>query len=204
MHHSLGPLGHALSCALAIVMLVGTTAWPAPPTGSKSAHAPATDEIHRVLWEIAFEDDISMEEYAHQLDFFNIEIGAVSKAGKIEYVSKLSNLKPQKRLGDSQHEHRLAIGWTKGNLHVVDRKLLSRAGVSSNHKDLLHYFPTALQANLATLERSYCQGDPHAIRRTRFSIRTKSQGEGYEFVVVEQDPPLPTSTTAVRARGKAP
>ncbi len=157
--------------------------------GPKSANEPRTAQRQRTEWEIAFEDEISAEEYARQLDFFKIEIGAVSKDGKIEYISNVSARKPHKRVGKSQSEYRLAIGWKKGTLYAADRRLLSKAGIASEKKELRHYFPTEVQAHLAELQRAYADRESADIRRTRFALRPKAKGDGYEFVVVEQDPP---------------
>lgn len=143
------------------------------------------------LWEIEFEDGLNTEEYARQIDFFKIEIGAVSKKGKIEYISRVTRPKPDKHVGDARSDYRLRIGWKKGTLHAADRKLLSKAGINSEGKDLFHYFPIEVQVQLADLERAYAKREPGDIRRTRFLLKPKTKADGYEFVVVEQDPPKP-------------
>jgi len=161
----------------------------APParvkqSSPKSAHEPRGGE-----WEIVFADDITVEEYARQMDYFKIEIAAVSKNGKIEYISKVSQRKPEKRVGHTTADYRLHIGWKKGQLHAADRKLLAKAGISSADKELWHFLPTEIQAQLAALERAYASRLPSEITRTRFEVRPADKGQGYEFVVIEQDPP---------------
>jgi hypothetical protein len=183
--------------SLAILFLLAVAA--APPTRvdkqpAKSAHQPRGGE-----WEVVFADDITVEEYARQLDYFKIEIAAVSKNGKIEYISNVSQRKPEKRLGHTTADYRLHIGWKKGQLHAADRKLLAKAGISSGDKELWHFFQTETQAQLATLERTYADRSPSEIKRTRFEIRPADKGDGYEFVVIEQDPPKPSQPESTSA-----
>ncbi len=151
------------------------------PNGSRSAARPE--------WELLLDDDVTAEEYARQIDYFKIEVGAVSKNGKIEYATNVGGPKPDKRVGFTETEYRLRIGWKSGALHAADRKLLAKAGIVSTGKDLWHYFPIDVQKQLQDLEVNYAGRKPEEIRRTRFRIRPKTKG--YEFVVLEQDPPKP-------------
>ncbi len=184
-----------IAVGLVLVSILGAPlplwAW---QTDGKSAFAPRkpAGEPEERQWEIVFADGISTEEYAKQLDYFNIDIGALSKNGKIETISKVSQYRPEKRLGLAAAEYRLRIGWKSGTLHAADRRLLRKAGISSQGKKLEHYFPRALQKELEKLEVDYAGLKRDAIRRTRFRIRPAETGEGYEFVVVEQDPPRPS------------
>ena len=197
---------------LAVLLLLSTVA-AAPPTraekdAAKSAHQPGGGQPANRggEWEILFADGITVEEYARQMDYFKIEIGAVSKNGKIEYISNVSQRKPEKRTGHVTAEYRPHIGWKKGQLHAADRKLLAKAGIASADKELWHFFEAPTQARLAELERAYANRVAGEITRTRFEIRPAAKGEGYEFVVVEQDPPqrLSDSTAASSANQPDP
>lgn len=162
---------------------------------AKSAHQPrGAQTVSGREWEIVFADEITVDEYARQMDYFKMEIAAVSKNGKIEYISHASHRRPDKRLGHRASDYRLHIGWKKGTLHAADRKLLAKAGINSRDKELWHFVPVELQAQLATLERAFGRREPSQIQRTRFEVRPKAKGEGYEFVVVEQDPPKPSES----------
>jgi hypothetical protein len=163
-----------------------------------SAHQPrvAPQTSRGREWEIVFADEITVDEYARQMDYFKLEIAAVSKNGKIEYISGASQRRPEKRLGHRASDYRLHIGWKKGTLHAADRKLLAKAGISSRDKELWHFVPVELQAQLVTLEREYGRRDASQIQRTRFEVRPKTKAEGYEFVVVEQDPPKPAESNS--------
>ena len=149
------------------------------PTGRERTAA-------RPLWEILFEDDLSTEEYARQIDYFQIEIGAVAKNGTVEYIGPVSGRKPERRSGLLESDPRVRIGWRKGTLPTADRKLLGKAGISTKDKDLMHFLPDELQQDLAELEHDYAGRKPEDIRRTRFRLRPKTDGEGYEIVVSEQ------------------
>ncbi len=143
----------------------------------------------RAEWEVTFPETISEEEYARQLDFFKIEIAAVSKDDRIEYISHVSESKPAKHIGRHENDERLYIGWKSGALRAVDRRLLGRAGINSNRKELLHFFPPETQRLMQQVERAHAKRDPREIRRTRFQIRPTESKDGYEFVVIEQEPP---------------
>ena len=169
----------------------------APPEQAKSANTPDTSRsAARPEWEVVFDEDITLQEYARQMDYFKIEIAAISKKGKIEYVSRVSQQKPDHRVGNSDTEYRLRIGWKSGTLHAADRKLLGKAGINSKDKELTHYFPIDVQKQLEDAEAGYAGRKRATIRRTRFQIRPKTKGDAYEFVVVEQVPPKPNDKTS--------
>jgi hypothetical protein len=155
----------------------------APPGGEESGSLAAP----RPHWEVLFAEEISPEEYARQLDFFKIEIAAVSKNNKIEYISKLSGRKPEKRVGRREEDARVYVGWKSGTLEAVDRKLFAKARINSQRKEILHFIPAESQALMEEAQRSYADRQPDEIERTRFEIHPRESG-GYEFVVVEQDP----------------
>ncbi len=141
-----------------------------------------------IEWEIVFPDDTTPEEYARQLDHFKIEIAALSDDGRVEYISRVADRKPLKHVGKRDDDPRRYLGWKSGKLHAIDRRLLGKAGISSNGKELTHFFPAETQALMEQLERAYGKREAREIRRTRFEIRPLSGG-GYEFAVIEQDPP---------------
>ncbi|HEV3136712.1 MAG TPA: hypothetical protein VGZ26_02390, partial [Pirellulales bacterium] len=174
-----------------------------PDDPGKSAHSPRGRES-KIEWEILFEDGITTDEYARQLDYFKIEVAAVSKKGKVEYISNVASPKPAKRTGQKAADYRLSIGWKTGTLHAADRKLLAKAGINSDGKELWHFIPIEVQAQLETLQRSYARRDASEIKRTRFRILPKEKGGGYEFVVVEQDPPKPAESPPQGASSNKP
>ncbi len=164
---------------------------------AEEPHAARNIEVeraHEKEWEILFDKDITAQEYARQLDYFRIEVAAISKSGRVEYIEQLSGTQPVKRVGQRSDDPRLRIGWKGGALHAADRRLLRKAGISSAGKDLTHYFPPAVQEQMEALEVDYAGHQPKDIQRTRFQIRARPGSDVYEFVVIDQDPPPPATS----------
>jgi hypothetical protein len=185
---------------------------PEPATAKQSD---AKDDYERKVrpgeWEMLFDEGISADEYARQLDFFGIELAAVGKDGKIQYAARLSERKPERSLGTKETEKRTSIGWKRGTLSGVDRKLLAKAGIHTEGKQLLHYYPLTAERQLVRIEYEFAKVPLDDIKRTRFGIRAveeKVPGEpakpataakkkrgaakedppkAYEFYVIEQD-----------------
>ena len=120
---------------MATLLLWSTIAWtlgvaPAEERAPDAAQAPRVKLTRRTVWEIVFPDGISVQEYARQLDYFKIELAAVAKGGRAEYLFKVSSRKPEKRIGDATRDDRWRIAWVKGTLDAADRSLLSKAGIN--------------------------------------------------------------------------
>mgnify|MGYP006908207604 CR=1 FL=1 len=167
-----------------------------PPSEGASPSQSRYQRSPERLWELLFDETITSDEYAHQLDHFGIEIAAVSKNGKIESVTNVTEYKPEKHVSHNEREYRLRIGWQSGTLRAADRRLLRKAGISSKGKELTHFFPPAVQKSMERAELEYADRKVAEIRRTRFQIRPTEDDQGYEIVVVEQDPPKPKSDSA--------
>ena len=192
---------------MATLLLWSTIAWtlgatPPDQPAPDAAPPPRVKITRRTVWEIVFPDGISTQEYARQLDYFKIELAAVAKGGRAEYVSKVSSRKPEKRIGDATRDDRWRIAWVKGTLDAADRSLLSKAGINTRDKQLLHFLPEPIEARLGQLERAHAQGDPDDIRRTRFEIRPLTKDDGYEIVVVGQEPPGPDNTPSAKSANR--
>lgn len=171
----------------ALLFLVAT-----PVFSGEPAPGPSTERQQRsTTWEIHFEDGITVDEYSKQLDYFGIELGVVDKDGKIQYASKLSAKKPEKRISKKSLDKRLTISWRRGTLQGVDRKLLAKLGINSQGKDLLHFYSRDTEEQLYKLELEHAGPDRGEATRTRFQVRAKKEDingkGGYEFYVVEQD-----------------
>lgn len=178
----------AVGLAGATIVWAEAPAAPAAPPQGDSANSGRGTERRgpRADWELSFPEGLTVVEYARRLDHFGIEIAAVSSKGKIEYIAQSSQPKPTKRVGTLSDDPRLYIGWKGGELVAADRKLLAKAGIHAQGKDLWHFFPAATQQRMAEVERAHANRDPKEIKRTRFEIRPAKKQE-YEFVVVEQD-----------------
>lgn len=128
--------------------------------------------------------------YAGQLDFYQIELGAIG--GSIQGVDIANNLaaNPQSRREvDTSEEKRLYFMWTSPSpLMQYDRQLLQQAGVPLPNRQMLKFIPPELENQLAAIELDYARERGHQsvteIAKTIFESR--GAGNGYEFVVIDQ------------------
>ncbi len=153
----------------------------APGLGSGDG-APGVPRAQR--WEIRFADGATLQEYAKQLDFFGIELGAIGATSTVYYASKLASGKPAQRTGPGDQEQRLYMSWQGGSLRAADKALLSRAGIKTDGRLLVQFYPAETENLLLGLELAYKGRDQGEIRKTVFGVR--EAGGGYEFYVIDQ------------------
>lgn len=177
----------------AVLLSMATLAANEPVSASRAEQAVEIDRAHEKEWEIRFGNSVTQAEYARQLEYFEIEVAAVSKTGRVEYISQLTKSRPEKRIGQRSEDGRLYIGWKSGKLHAADRRLLHKAGIATVGKELTHFFPPEVQQLMENLEVEYAGLEPREIELTRFQIRHVQDTGGYEFAVIDQLPPRPTS-----------
>jgi hypothetical protein len=137
-------------------------------------------------WFVRFGDRAAVDEYARQLDFFKIELGALLPDGRLAYLSKLSTPKPQARFVQTgANEKRLYMTWQGGERRGADVELFKRAGIDiTAETTVFHFYPPELESRLATLEKEYRNKNVKQIRRTYFSVDT--EGAGYKLKVTRQ------------------
>jgi hypothetical protein len=140
---------------------------------------------HARHWEVLFSRS-TLEAYARQLDFFQIELGVVMPDNKIVYAFHLSKPKPDTRtLSNPQvNEKRYYLTWRTGEMQQADRELLTKAGVEFGDHLILKFLPPEIEAQLVALEKSYRGLGPRQIGKTRFGVRPL--GDKFEFYVIEQ------------------
>ncbi len=200
--------GESLCVAVATLAGIAWADEPSAPVPTPGITVPRTSDDdaseveHQPQWELAFDEFIATDEYAAVLDYFKIEVAAIATDGKVEYISNLRKRKPELRFGELATDPRLWIGWRRGTLEAIDRQLLARAGVNVKNKRVAHFFPELLRKRLAIIERAYAQRDRSLIKRTRFRIVPNAAGDGYEFVVVQQDPPRSAKTPVSRSENR--
>lgn len=135
-------------------------------------------------WMIRFSEQSNLEEYARQLDFFGIELGAVID-GKLSYISKLAGGRPATRTANSgTDEKRLYMTWRGGGRKQADLQLFQKAGIAVGGGMIFHFYPKDIENRLAHLELNYRKRRANDIRRTFFVVN-KADG-GYEFSVTNQ------------------
>ena len=135
-------------------------------------------------WLIRFADGSSLTEYAKQLDFFGIELGAIMPDGRLAYLSGMAGT-PKVRYGTSgKDEKRLYMKWEGGERRKADEKLFQKAGITVGKNVIFHFYPQKTEQLLVTMEANFAKRNLREIRRTYFVVNTK--GAGYEFQVTRQ------------------
>ena len=136
-------------------------------------------------WFIKFTERGTLEDYASQLEFFGIELGALMPDGKLILVSKLTAPKPTVRtVTNGQEEKRLYFTWKSGLRKGVDLQILQKAGIDATNALVMHFYPPQTENQLAVLEQQYKNRKANQIKRTYFSVR--SAKEGFEFTITSQ------------------
>jgi hypothetical protein len=139
-------------------------------------------------WQVRFAtNDIAV--YARQLDFFQIELGAVGGGTpEVNYARNLSQAAPAVRTEpNGKNETRLRFNYTDAIMKGLDRQLLQKAGIDAARKEPLQFYPPETAGLLAKAEQDYAAANNKRIeevRRTVFGVRPG--GGGYEFFVIEQ------------------
>ena len=136
-------------------------------------------------WYIKFSDRGSLIDYAKQIDFFKIELGALLRSGQMIYLSNVSSEKPVTRNASSgANEKRLYMTWQGGQRKSSDLNLFKKAGHDVRGAILFHFYPKETENMLLTLEKQYRNKNFDEIRRTYFTVR--SNRSEYSFDVTRQ------------------
>ncbi|MDA1013461.1 MAG: hypothetical protein O3A00_03285 [Planctomycetota bacterium] len=136
-------------------------------------------------WFISFNDKGTVDEYARQLEFFGIQLGALVP-GKLVQISKVAQKPPSKvtKTTGKGMEKILRFNWQGGDRRRADVALFKRAAHNAQNELILHFYPSETENILAKLELAYRNRKATEIRRTYFVVR--SEGSGYKFVVTRQ------------------
>lgn len=140
-------------------------------------------------WDIKYNSN-SIESYAQQLDFFQIELAAIGGGEKqVDYAGNLQKGRPDRRSGQGgENEKRLYMLWTSGALKRFDQDLLRRAGIKITGRILVQFYPSKVENRLANIELAYAKKNGKTsvkqIKKTVFGVRRK--GAGFEYYVESQ------------------
>lgn len=137
-------------------------------------------------WEVRIGEGNTLADYAHQLDFFGIELGLIDAGPEVIYLHHLSDSPPQQRQGPRADEKRLYMSWRRGSLKQADVDLVRKAGLSPDGRAIVQFLPPDVENTLARIELDFAGRKAHQIRRTIFSVRRR--GNTYEFFVIDQTP----------------
>ena len=165
----------------------GTGAGDSRPPGPEGEGEDIIPRFER--WQLNFTAR-DIRQYATQLDFYEIELGAIG--GSIQGVDVAKNLvgSPQKyRIVDTESEKRLYFMWsTPSPLMEFDRQLLQQAGIPLPNRQMLKFIPKDLENELAQIELDYSKskGHPSVTEIAKTVFESKPQDGGYRFEVVNQ------------------
>lgn len=136
-------------------------------------------------WFIKFSDRGSLNDYAKQLDYFKLELGALLRNGQMIYLSNVSSEKPVVRTASSgADEKRLYMTWQGGERRTSDISLFKKAGHDVTGAILFHFYPKETENRLLQIEKQYRNKNFDEIRRTYFVVR--GDRSGYSFEVTRQ------------------
>ena len=137
-------------------------------------------------WYVRFGDRAGVDEYAKQLEFFGIELGALLPDGRLVYINKLTQPNPTARYVDSgKEEQRLYMTWQGGDRRSADVELFKRAAVEVRADTaIFHFYPKSTESSLAQLELNYRNRPVKQIRRTYYAVEPGRNG--YQFTVLRQ------------------
>ena len=141
-------------------------------------------------WEIRY-TTASREEYAQQLDYFKIELGAISvKTDHITYLSNLSAEKPTSHSGDRGSERakkRIYFRYPRqstSKLKEWDLEFLKAAEVPTSSQIVVQFYPNETRRMLLALEQKEL-GDKslESVLKTTFGVRATKAG--FEYYVID-------------------
>ena len=135
-------------------------------------------------WVVRF-DEGTLDEYARQMDFFKIEMGALFPNGRLTMITNLAAAKPTVReVTSGKGENRLYFKWRGGGRQKIDNDLFKKAGINSESATILHFYPTETENLLVNIEVAYRNKKSTEIRKTYFAVR--KDGTNYRFAVTSQ------------------
>ena len=160
---------------------MGDNRGPGPLGEGRSDIVPPWDR-----WEIRFTTE-GLTAYARQLDSFKIELGAIGGSPVVDYAWNLSSPKPKHKTGKPGDEKRLYMSWKGGGvLADYDKQLLARAGIKTQRRLILQFYPKETEHMLLQAEADHDKGrhKPQEFLKTIFGVQPA--GRGYEFYVIDQ------------------
>jgi len=137
-------------------------------------------------WYVQFAEQGSLDQYARQLDFFGLELGALLDDHTMAYLSDMSSPQPVvRRAASGEGEKRLFFTWQGGKRRQADVELFTKAGIPIGPDTIIfHFYPPATENMLAVKERDYRNRPVRQIRRTFFTVIPSENG--FDFEVTRQ------------------
>ena len=139
-------------------------------------------------WQLNFAAK-GIKPYSQQLDFYEIELGAIGGVQGVDYATSLSSRPKSRHNDDSKAEKRLYFMWASASpLKAFDIQLLGQAGIGTGGRQILKFIPPDLENRLARTELDYAasKGYNSVTQIAKTVFLSKSSGSGYAFEVTEQ------------------
>ena len=135
-------------------------------------------------WEIRY-TTASQEDYGLQMDFFKIELGAISRdTADIVYLQNLAGQR-RTRNGRKSAEKRVFFNYNQGVLSEWDKQFMEESGINLRNRILVQFYPPDIQTRLLALEKQRLGGKSlETVYRTVFGVR--ATGNGFEYYVIDQ------------------
>jgi hypothetical protein len=133
-------------------------------------------------WKMHFKKS-TLEDYARQLNHFDIELGVLRRDNTIEYAFNLTKPRPDRRVGTTDAEKRYYLSWVRGGLQEADRELLRRAGIDPRGRPILKFLEPETEAQLLQMEKARAGNE--TVRSTEFGVLPDGSGR-YKFNIVSQ------------------
>ena len=108
-------------------------------------------------WFVKFGERASLDEYAKQLDFFGIELGALLPDGRLAYMKNMLNPVPEVRyINSGSDEARLYMTWQGGERRAADTQLFAKANINVRADTVIfHFYPKETENTLARLNSNF-------------------------------------------------
>ena len=137
-------------------------------------------------WFVKFGERAALDEYARQLEYFGIELGALLPDGRLAYLTKLTETVPDVRYEKTgAAESRLYMTWQGGERRTADVQLFAKAKIEVQPETVIfHFYPKKTENVLAQLEVAYRNRPVSQIRRTYFAVEPEARA--YKFTVFRQ------------------
>ena len=136
-------------------------------------------------WEVQFHDQRSIQAYAQQLDYFQIELAILQPGGNVMYFSRLAASVPGIRQELATNEQRYYLTWLRPELQAADSELIAKSNIPVGEKQIIMKFLSPeLEQHLAQLERDAAGDRLPQLRATYFGVRQVNRD--YEFYVSRQ------------------
>jgi hypothetical protein len=150
--------------------------------GRGLGHGPGLGGSRR-NWEVYFAKGSTLDLYAKQLDFFDIEMGVLQDSKTMIYAKGFASGKPTIRTGPPDQK-RYNLTWKSGELQQAEKEILIKAGVQVGNRVIYKFLTPKTESLLAYAEKAYAGPREKEIKKTQFGV--KQEGAGFEFTVLQQ------------------